>query len=389
MNNIALIQIATDTLGIKMLGKFDESLLKQIKSIPGRKWNSEKKLWIVPDSKASREILEQIQNPQIANSFQKTAAENPFAKDIAKLQEYLKVKHYSQNTIIRYESWVNQFLQKFDANPQKINDFLSSLVTEKNVSASTQNQALAALLFYFRFVKNEEPAKLENVIHAKKPKRVPVFFTREEVQKVIAYMDGSKRLAAKLMYGTGLRLNELLCLRIMDVDFFQKQILVHGGKGNKDRRVMLPQSLVLELKMHIANVKKIHVQDLQEGWGQVQLPEGYANKSSGSGKEFKWQWLFPQKNRWKNKETGQQGRWHIDESLMQKAVKKAVILAGINKNASCHTFRHSFATHLMQNGYDIRTVQVLLGHSDIKTTMVYTHVLHTGPNEVLSPLDCL
>ena len=195
------------------------------------------------------------------------------------------------------------------------------------------------------------------------------------------------KLGAKLMYGTGMRLNELLSLRILDIGFGQNEIMIRHGKGDKDRHVMLPQKLVPELKEEIERVRQIHNKDLAEGWGSVQLPGDYARKSPSAAKEFKWQWLFPQKNRWINRETGEQGRWHLDESLMQKAVKKAILEAGINKNASCHSFRHSFATHLLENGYDIRTVQELLGHSDVKTAMIYTHVLNKGPNGVVSPLD--
>ncbi|MCQ2579201.1 MAG: integron integrase [Treponemataceae bacterium] len=223
----------------------------------------------------------------------------------------------------------------------------------------------------------------------KKSQRLPVVFSRDEVLKVIANLKGSKKLAAKLMYGTGMRLNELLSLRILDIDFGQNEIIIRHGKGDKDRHVMLPQKLIPELREHIEKVRQIHNKDLAEGWGSVQLPGDYAKKSPAATKELKWQWLFPQKNRWVNKETGEQGRWHLDESLMQKAVKKAILEAGINKNASCHSFRHSFATHLLENGYDIRTIQELLGHSDVKTTMIYTHVLNKGPGGVVSPLDRL
>ena len=204
------------------------------------------------------------------------------------------------------------------------------------MSASTQNQALSALLFYFRFVKNTPVENLNSVIHAKKKDRIPVVFSREEVLKVINNLTGTKKLIAKVLYGTGLRLNEALSLRIPNLDFDQKEIIVRHGKDDKDRHVMLPQKLIPELK---------------------------------------WQWLFPQKNRWKNKESGEEGRFHIDESLVQRSVKEAILAAGINKNASCHTFRHSFATHLLESGYDIRTIQELLGHSDVSTTMIYTHVL--------------
>ena len=311
---------------------------------------------------------------------------------IIKMKDLLKARHYSQRTIECYERWVKDFLNTYsdykeEIGQKEINAFLTRLAVKAKVSASTQNQALAALLFYFRFVKCDNPNDLQSVIRAKKKPRIPVVFSRQEVRDVISHMSGSKQLATKLLYGTGMRLNELLNLRILDLDFDRGEIIVRYGKGSKDRHVMLPQSLVPELKQHIQKVKKIHEQDLRDGWGSVPLPGGLAQKYADAGKEFKWQWLFPQKNRWKNEQTGEQGRWHLDETLLQRAVKQAILEAGINKNASCHTFRHSFATHLLENGYDIRTVQELLGHNDVKTTQIYTHVLNKGANGVVSPLD--
>jgi len=218
---------------------------------------------------------------------------------------------------------------------------------------------------------------------------VDYVFSRREVVSVINNLEGSKKLAVELLYGTGMRLSEVLNLRIVDIDFDRNEIIIRHGKGDKDGRAMLPQSLIAKLKNQIANVKIIHQKDIADGWGSVELPNKLAQKYPNAQKEFKWQWLFPQKYRWVNQTTGKQGRWHIDESLLQRAVKQAITKAGINKNASCHTFRHSFATHLLENGYDIKTIQELLGHTDIKTTMVYTHVLNKGPLGIISPLDRL
>lgn len=304
----------------------------------------------------------------------------------------LQAKHYSIRTIENYTRWLQYFFRIYNTDfenigQKQINEFLTKLAVKEHVSSSAQNQALAALLFYFRHVRHEDTDNLKDVIRAKYKKRLPVVFTKMEVASIIERLDGNKKLAVELLYGTGMRLNEVLALRIPDIDFDRNEITVRFGKGGKDRRVMLPKSLIAKLKKHIKEVKCIHDKDLADGWGAVQLRDGMSKRSSEIAKEFRWQWLFPQKNRWINEKTGQQGRHHIDESILQKAVKTAVREAGIIKNASCHTFRHSFATHLLENGYDIRTVQELLGHSDVRTTMIYTHVLNRGAKEVEGPLD--
>ncbi len=211
--------------------------------------------------------------------------------------------------------------------------------------------------------------------------------SRDEVRSVLAELEGDKCLAAKLMYGTGIRLMECLTLRVQDIDFERNEILVRNGKGAKDRVTMLPETLKASLREHLARVKAIHEADLSEGWGAVQMPDAVDRKYPNGATEWSWQYVFPQERRWINAQTGRQGRHHMDESLMQRAVHTAVLKAGIAKRASCHTFRHSFATHLIESGYDIRTVQELLGHSDVKTTMVYTHVLNRGPSGVRSPVD--
>ena len=213
--------------------------------------------------------------------------------------------------------------------------------------------------------------------------------SRDEVSAVLTYLQGDKWLAASLMYGSGLRLMECLQLRVQDVSFASSEILVRNGKGGKDRVTMLPESLKAALHEHLKRVRSIHQRDLAEGWGRVQMPDALSRKYPGAAGEWRWQWVFPQEHRWRNLKTGEQGRHHVDESLVQRAVRDAVIKAGLTIRATCHTFRHSFATHLLESGYDIRTVQELLGHRDVKTTMIYTHVLNRGPAGVRSPVDGL
>ena len=384
-------------LSVSLLNGFSQNVLNVIRNIEGRWWDNERKIWQIPDSKKTvEELLDNLYKTEEFNyevPVYHVSSDAEFTEDLTKLKTFLLTKHYSNHTIERYRYWVLMFLRRYRETGHKgqkeINDFLTELAIKKHVSPSTQNQALAALLFYFRFVKNENPTELENVIHAKLKRRAPVVLTKEEVRTVINHLEGSKKLAVELLYGTGMRLNEVLTLRILDVDFERNEITIRYGKGAKDRRVMLPECLVPELKKHIEKVRRIHQRDIQDGWGEVQMRDGFKNRSPSLAKEFRWQWLFPQKNRWINKESGEQGRHHMDESLLQRAVKEAVREAGIMKNASCHTLRHSFATHLLENGYDIRTVQELLGHSDIRTTMIYTHVLPSGVKDVRSPLDGL
>jgi len=384
--------------------RFNGTMLDAVRSVPGRIWNSEKKLWLIPDNKASAiQLLSNIFATGLFNDEEKIEAQaHPRAVlqnetyidyQIRKINEALTARHYSEHTKISYKKWVEDFLNvnrgKENIGEQEINEYLKNLALKKNVSASTQNQALAALLFYFRFILNTPVTELGSVIRAKKSERVPIVFSRDEVSRVIGNLNGQKKLIAKLLYGTGMRLNEALCLRVLDIDFDQNEIIVRHGKGDKDRHVMIPQKLIPELKAHIEKVRELHNKDLADGWGAVKMPQALGAKYPSGSKEFKWQWLFPQKNRWKNQMSGEEGRWHLDESLMQRAVKQAILEAGINKNASCHTFRHSFATHLLEIGYDIRTIQELLGHSDVSTTMIYTHVLNRGAGGVISPLDRL
>jgi integron integrase len=314
---------------------------------------------------------------------------------IQRYREELQVRHYARRTVSSYEQWLRRFLRFHQMrHPRQmgeaeINAFLSHLATEQRVSASTQNQALAALLFLYRTVLGGDVGNLEGVIRARKRQRLPVVLTVGEVRGVLHHLDGAEALVAKLLYGSGLRLMEALRLRIKDVDLDQRCITVRCGKGDKDRRTVLPSSLVDPLKQHVNEVQHQHQNDLSAGWGAVELPHALERKYRNAAKEWGWQWLFPQGRRWRDPRQNIEGRHHLDPSLVQRAVRAAVQAAGISKPATCHTFRHSFATHLLEQGADIRTIQELLGHSDVKTTMIYTHVLNRGPSGVRSPADLL
>jgi integron integrase len=311
------------------------------------------------------------------------------------IREALRSRHYSRRTEQTYCHWVRRFIffhkvrHPAEMAEPEINTFLTHLAVKEKVSASTQNQALSALLFLYRHVIGREVGDLGKVIRARKPTSLPVVMTRDEVKAVLSNLSDDRWLMASLMYGAGLRLMECLRLRVQDIDFARNEILVRDGKGAKDRITMLPESLKAPLQACLKKGKVIHEKDLAEGWGHVQMPDALDRKYPNAPKEWRWQWVFPQEHRWFNPKTKEQGRHHIDESLVQKAVRDAVVKAGLTKHATCHTFRHSFATHLLEGGYDIRTIQELLGHSDVKTTMIYTHVLNRGPAGVHSPLDRL
>jgi len=314
---------------------------------------------------------------------------------LERLRRAVRARHYSRRTETAYAYWVRRFVvfhdlrhpEEMDAD--EINEFLTHLAVEENVAASTQNQAASALLFLYRHVLEREIEELGEVVRARRPKRLPVVLTRGEVRQVLDALPSDKRLIVSLLYGSGLRLLECLRLRVKDVDFARNQITVRRGKGGKDRQTTLPQSVKPALRGHLARVREIHREDREAGWGCVEMPTALDRKYPSGGFEWCWQWVFPQAHRWRNRRTGEQGRHHIDPSLVQRAVREAVVRAGVNHRATCHTFRHSFATHLLESGSDIRTVQELLGHSNVKTTMVYTHVLNRGPAGVQSPMDTL
>lgn len=307
----------------------------------------------------------------------------------------IRLKHYSIRTEQAYVDWIKRFIlhngkkHPNELGAEEVEAFLTHLAVQGRVAASTQNQAKSALLFLYREVLGDELPWLDNVEQAKTPKRLPVVLTREEVQKVLSQLEGQHRLAAGLLYGAGLRILECLRLRVKDVDFARKEILVRDGKGFKDRVTMLPQSLVPVLQQHLERVKALHEQDLQAGYGAVFLPNALDRKYPNAAREWGWQYVFPSANLSTDPRSGEVRRHHVQDQAVQRAVKQAVRNAGLVKPATPHTFRHSFATHLLEGGYDIRTVQELLGHSDVSTTMIYTHVLNKGGRGVASPLDAL
>ena len=314
---------------------------------------------------------------------------------ITQMSAALRSRHYSRRTEQAYCLWVRRFIRfhgirhPADMAEPEINAFVTHLAVDGHVSASTQTQALSALLFLYRHVIGREVGELTDLVRARKARRLPVVLTRDEVKAVLSQLDGGTWLMASLMYGSGLRLMECLRLRVLDVEFTRGEIVVRDGKGGKDRVTMLPNSLTQALGAQLRSTRAVHERDLADGWGRVALPDALARKYPNAPADWRWQWVFPQQRRWKNLQTGEQGRHHVHESIIQRAMKEAVGRAGIVKHATCHTLRHSFATHLLEAGYDIRTIQELLGHKDVRTTMIYTHVLNRGGQGVRSPIDGL
>jgi integron integrase len=322
-----------------------------------------------------------------------TTASRP--KLLDQVRKAIRMRHYSPKTEESYVHWIKRFVffhnkrHPAEMGEKEIAQFLSSLASELHVSAATQNQALNALLFLYRDVLRKEIGYVDGVIRAKRPHRLPVVLTRQEVKSILGILDHSDWLMVMLLYGGGLRLMECLQLRVKDIDFTTNQIVVRAGKGDKDRHTMLPAAVKEPLAKHLDGIKRLHQRDLERGLGRVTLPNALERKYPNGGKELGWQWVFPATSHFTDKVTGDRRRHHLHESVLQKAVKEAVQRAGVPKPASPHTFRHSFATHLLEDGYDIRTVQELLGHKDVSTTMIYTHVLNRGGKGVFSPADRL
>jgi integron integrase len=309
------------------------------------------------------------------------------------VRDIARLRHLSLRTEDAYWNWIKRFIlfhQKRhprEMGSEEITAFLTHLAVEGRVAASTQNQAFNALLYLYRQVLKLELSDIKGVVRARQSRHLPVVLTRDETEAIIVRLTHTNRLIASLLYGSGLRLMEAIRLRVKDIDFARHELIVRDGKGEKDRITMLPQSLGAALELHLKDVKRLHEQDLKAGAGDVYLPYALERKYKNAGREFGWQYMFPDSKLSNDPRTGKRRRHHVLELNVQRAVKKAVKEAGINKNATCHTFRHSFATHVLEAGYDIRTVQELLGHKDVRTTMIYTHVLNRGGRGVRSPLD--
>lgn len=321
-------------------------------------------------------------------------APNPVKpKLLDRVREKIRTKHYSHRTEDTYCEWIKRFIlfhhkrHPAEMGGDEVAAFLTHLAVNRNVAASTQNQALSALLFLYKEVLETDLPWLGEVVRAQRPKRTPQVLTRGEVRMVLEHLEGTYRLLGELMYGSGLRLLEALRLRVKDVDFGYRTITVRDGKGFKDRVTMLPERLVEALHAQLLTVRETHARDMREGFGEVWLPFALARKYPKAGRAWAWQYVFPAPGRSMDKEAGKQRRHHIHEKTMQVAMQKAVAASGIGKPASCHTLRHCFATHLLESGSDIRTVQELLGHKDVSTTMIYTHVMNKPGIGVKSPLD--
>jgi len=317
-------------------------------------------------------------------------------KLLDRVRAAVRFNHYSPRTEQAYVDWIERFIRFHgirhpqEMGAEEVRAFLTHLATELNVAASTQNQAFSALLFLYREVLKQRLPWIEDIVRAKRPLKVPVVFTQAEARAVLSRITGMARLMAHLLYGSGLRVMECVRLRVKDVDLGYLQITVRDAKGGRQRVTMVPVNLVDALRKQVERVAELHREDLSAGFGEVDLPGALARKYPKANRELSWQYLFPASRRLivvdSNGRSHEQ-RYHVDESVLQRAVKQAIREAGVHKAASCHTFRHSFATHLLENGYDIRTVQELLGHKDVSTTMIYTHVLNRPDIGVKSPLD--
>ncbi len=316
-------------------------------------------------------------------------------KLLDQVRDIIRVKHYSIRTERAYIDWIKRYIyfngkkHPAEMDESHISSFLTYLAVQQKVASSTQNQALCAIVFLYRHVLKKELGRFDELVFAKRPAKLPVVFSRQEVKNLLLHLEGVTWIMGQLLYGSGLRLMECIRLRVKDVDFGYKQILVRDGKGCKDRVTMLPSVVTEALQRHLLKIRQIHDRDLKTGFGTVHLPYALARKYPRANREWGWQYVFPSTKRSLDPRSGIEQRHHISEHVLSRAIKMAVRQSGIDKPGSSHSLRHSFATHLLEDGYDIRTVQELLGHKDVSTTMIYTHVLNKGGKGVMSPSDRL
>ena len=311
------------------------------------------------------------------------------------VRNVIRCKHYSIRTEQSYIDWIRRYILFHNKrHPRELDEvhisaFLTDLAVNKKVASSTQNQALCALVFLYRDVIEKDLGKFQDLVRAKRPEKLPVVFTRDETKQILLQLSGVNWLMGQILYGAGLRVMECVRLRVKDIDFGYRQIVVRDGKGQKDRITMLPNIIIDELQRHLLKAKKVHENDLKAGFGAVYLPYALERKYRNANRDWGWQYVFPAFKRSNDPRSGVMRRHHLSETVPQRAIRQAIRSSGIHKAGSCHSLRHSFATHLLEAGYDIRTVQELLGHKDVSTTMIYTHVLNKGGRGVQSPGDSL
>jgi integron integrase len=346
-------------------------------------------------NRAGAQLSDQPHGPRDGGQAQAPLRFTSLVVLLSACETRLRVMHRSARTIEAYLGWIRRFVVESGRKspelmgPQEVERFLSTLAVRHRVSASTQNQALSALLFMFSQVLGKPLEYMHDLVRARRPVTLPIVLSQSEVQRVLACMSGVTRLMVALLYGSGLRLAECCALRVKDVDFDRKQLCIRRGKGNKDRMTLLPSNLAHPLRVHLEGVATQHELDLAAGAGFVELPEALAVKYPSASRSWPWQWVFPASRKYLHETTNELRRHHLHETVLQRAVLVAARQAKVNKRVTCHTFRHSFATELLVAGYDIRTIQKLLGHTDVRTTMIYTHVVNRGPFGIQSPLEAL
>lgn len=392
-----MIKISSDASGtIRVTFPYNPDVVAKLRTVKTRRWHPDGKYWSFEHSKAVLdEILSALAGEEVEIDPSLQALAPPFQADMLldRARHLIRLKHYSIRTEKSYLPWIQRYVlfhnnrDPKDMGGADIEGFLSHLAVNLKVSASTQNQAFNALLFLYREVLKKELAESINAIRAKKPTRLPTVMTKDETMKVIAAVPPDQQLIIKLIYGSGLRLMECVRLRVKDIDFGNNHLLVRDAKGMKDRITVLPDNLKQLLRKHLERVKLIHERDVTEGYGRVYLPYALERKYPNAGLEWAWQYVFPAKTLSKDPQSNEVRRHHVSENSVQKAVQTAALLARLDKPVSVHSLRHSFATHLLEAGYDIGTVQELLGHKDVSTTMIYTHVLNRPGIAVKSPLD--